>query len=217
MLVIPSASEGPRLRSWITQTNLCDPIRGREVPRRLCGLGMTRDWSVKVTQNFRRARSLAIKAKILRLPRHHRLRLRCRLRHHFVSLGDADHFFDRGNALSDPSPAIVPQRFHALRNSALLQLASVSLLQNQSPQRLGHEADLVDGNAPLIASLPAMIAARAAIEFEIGRERHPQFLEILHRITRQSFAFGTNRAHEALRNERLDHAREQKRLNIHIE
>src|SRR4029077_6761822 len=58
--------------------------------------------------------------EIYALARHHRLRVGRRLSHHFVGLGDADHFFDRGNALSHASPTIVPQGLHALRNSALL-------------------------------------------------------------------------------------------------
>jgi len=82
--------------------------------------GMTRDWAVRVRQKFPPGRLARDKRKKLALPHHHRLRIRRRLRHHFVGLSNAHHFFDRGNALSDASPAIVPQRFHALRNSALL-------------------------------------------------------------------------------------------------
>src|SRR5436190_13854140 len=88
------------------------------------------------------------------LSRYHRLGIwRC-LRHHLVGLGHTDHFFDRGNPLPNAAPTIMTQRLHSLRNSALLQLAAVSFLQNQPTQRLGHHANFVDSNPALISSLP---------------------------------------------------------------
>ena len=74
------------------------------------------------------------------LPGHHRFRFRC-CRHHFVGLGDADHFFDR--ALSDPArAAVMPQRFHALRYCARHGNAAARRL---ATGRTGHYHDRRSG------------------------------------------------------------------------
>ena len=99
------------------------------------------------------------------LPRHRRGRaLQRRLGHDLVVLRHAHHFLDRGLPLPDPPPAILPQRLHALRDGALLQLAAVSLLHNHAPHRLVDDANFVNRQPALITGLPAIITADTAHE-----------------------------------------------------
>src|SRR5262249_27481620 len=93
---------------------------------------------------------------------HHRLGFFGRFGHYFISLSDADNLFDGCSALGDAPPAVVSQRFHTFSNSALLQFAAVALLHDESPQRLGDEANFVDRRATLIAGLAALVATGAA-------------------------------------------------------
>src|SRR6266404_8156660 len=86
-----------------------------------------------------------------------------RFRHHFVGLSDADDFLNRGFALRDATPAVMPKINHSFGDRALLQLTSVALLHDHFSQRLGDDANFVDGRAPLIASLPAIFTAFAPL------------------------------------------------------
>src|SRR5207248_1174489 len=54
-----------------------------------------------------------------------------RLGHNFVSLRDSHYLFDSCFALRDTPPAILPQRFHAFGNGALLEFAAVAFLHDQ--------------------------------------------------------------------------------------
>src|SRR5438094_951106 len=141
-----------------------------------------------------------------------------RFGHHFVGLRNAHDFFDGRLALRHTSPAVLPQSFHAFGDSTLLELAAIALLHDQLSQRFSHQANFVNCGAPLVAGLAALIAASAAPE--AGAEffhRKADLGEVFARIVDPLHAVWTNRAHESLRDERLDHRSEQKRLHIHIE
>src|ERR1700756_5160021 len=84
--------------------------------------------------------------------------------HHFVSLRDADNFFDSCVALGYASPAILPQSLHAFGNSTLLQLTAITPLHDQPPQGFGDKANFVNRCASLVASLATLIATSAAPE-----------------------------------------------------
>ena len=73
-----------------------------------------------------------------------------------------------------------------------------------SPQRLGDHADFVDRAAAPVAGLPAMFAARAAVELHVqSGTGTPISVEIFPRIVHRLAAIRTDRAHEALRDETL--------------
>src|SRR5438552_18908471 len=165
---------------------------------------MTRDWvaAARLTQNFPSRLLARDKSKKFALARHNRLSFGARFRHHFVSLRHPNHFLDSGAALRYAAPAVLPQRFHPLRNSALLQLAPIALLHDHFAQWLGHDADFVNRGATLVTGLPALIATFAAHEFRSQFfQWESDFAEIFSRILDFLGALRANGADEPLRNE----------------
>src|ERR1700730_8543186 len=127
-----------------------------------------------------------------------------RLGHDFVGLGDAHDFLDRCLALGNATPAILPQRFHAFGNRALLELTAITFLHDHFTKRLGHETNFVNRGASLITGLPALIATGSAAELRAEfLNRKAYFGQIFFRIIDNPDALRADRAHETLRDERF--------------
>src|SRR4029077_10439503 len=149
---------------------------------------------------------------------HDRLRFCSGFSHHFVSLRDANNFFDSCFALGYASPAILPQSLHAFGNSTLLQLAAVTPPHDQLSQRLRDDAHFINRCATLVTGMATLITTGPAPETSTEfLQRETDLCEVIAGIIDFFDAIRANRAHEPLGNKRLHHRGEQKRFHVHVE
>src|SRR4029450_10308558 len=88
----------------------------------------------------------------------------------------------------------------------------------QLSQGFSYKTNLIDCRATLVAGLPALIAAGAALEADaefFHRKTNPS--QVFTRVIDQLHAIWTNCAHEPLRDKRFYHRREQERLHVHAQ
>src|SRR6185503_12224843 len=149
---------------------------------------------------------------------HDRLRFCSGFSHHFVSLRDANNFFDGCFALGYAAPAILPQSLHTFGNSTLLQLAAVTPPHDQLSQRLRDDADFINRCATLVTGMATLITTGPALETSTEfLQRETDLSEVIAGIIDFFDAIRANRAHEPLGDKRLHHRGEQKRFHVHVE
>src|SRR4030095_8295686 len=100
---------------------------------------------------------------------------------------------------------------------SLLKLPAVSLLHEETLQRLRHDTDFVDRKPALVAGLAAILAARAALEGHALFVGEIDLLEIFFRVLYRLDAVGADGADESLGEERFDDGGEEEWLDIHVE
>src|SRR4029453_9109397 len=155
---------------------------------------------------------------VARLRCHYWLSFLGRFSHHFIGLRNAHDFLDGCFALSNTPPAVLPQGFHALGDGTLLELAAIALLHDQLSQGFSYKTNLIDCRATLVAGLPALIAAGAALEADAEFfHRKTNLGQVFTRVIDQLHATWANCAHEPLCDERFHDRSEQERLHLHVE
>src|SRR5438128_3665491 len=109
--------------------------------------------------------------------------------HVLLGLGDAEHFFDGGQAGPHLVPAVVPQRAHPLFHGPGRDGRSWRAVQNQRTERFVEQQGFINAHAALVTQLTAFLTAAPApelrgVDFVHGRYVFDQVIALHYVLTR---------------------------------
>ena len=132
---------------------------------------------------------------------------------------DAKHFVERGQAPGGLVDAVLEQRPHPGPPRGLLDHVLGRAARNQVAHLVGDGQHLVDGDAPLEAGLPALVAPAPGDPLPIGRQprRAADFLDRVGARLLTDRARRTRPPHQPLRHDAEERRRHQERLDAEVE
>src|SRR5689334_115900 len=95
-----------------------------------------------------------------------------------VFLRDPEDLLDRGDALAGPLPAVGAERHHAARDRVMTDLPGGRALEDEAAGVLVDDEELVDAGAAAVAGPPALLAALAAEQRDVGPGLDAERVEI---------------------------------------